>query len=159
MINMSHIHDMNEDGTIHPDLIKDIKENKNYTYLRPVFFAACKSGDLELVKYCLTSTNLSSPDKCVEIITNSFSSALNNNRLNIVSYFIFDLKMPYNGIIEEAINDYESISPLLSMFGKKDSGNSSIIPVRNMFKVRDANEVLEKELPINECLPSQKNKL
>jgi hypothetical protein len=159
MINMSHIHDMNEDGVIHPDIIKDLKENKNFTYIAPIFFAACKSGDLDLVKYCLTSTNLSSPTKRNEIMTNALSSALNNKRLNIVSYFIFDMNMPYNGIVEEAINDYETIAPLISVLTNKNNGKSSIIPVRNMFKVRDANEVLEKELPINEYTPSQKNKL
>lgn len=159
MINLSHIHDMMEDGIVHADLIKDLKENKNDTYLKPIFFTACTIGDLELVKYCLTSTDLSSLEKRNEIMMKAFSSALDNNRFNIVSYFIFDLNMPYNGIIEAAINDYEIIGSLLNMINKKNSGRASAIPVRNMFKVRDEHQALEKELLINQQQFHIKNKL
>lgn len=152
---------MNEDGIIHPDLIKDLKENKNYEHLESVFFAACKSGDLELVKYCLTSTNLPSPEDRNEIMIQTFSSALNSNRINVVSYFIFDMNMPYNGIVEEAINDYERIMPLIKAITvfNKDNDNISVIPVRNMFKIRDANKALEQELAINPPSTSMKNKI
>lgn len=157
---MINIHDLNEDRIIHPDLIADLKENKNYTHLKPIFFAACSSNDLDLIKYCLTSTDLANYDNLDEYIENGFEQALNSESMDTISYFIFDLNLVKNETVEHILKTSERTESYLRKIVKNKNNNDSFIDkVINMFKIRDINQNLESELPINEESLNKKLKL
>jgi hypothetical protein len=158
MINILNIHDANEDGfIITPAMIEDLKRNKDYQYLIPIFFHACKSDDLKLVKYCLNDTELSTYNNLETHIESGFEQALIGSSLNVVSYFIFDLNMPKNGAIENLLTVSENFEAYFNRISK--SNNNFISLVKNMFKAREDKESLENEISIKEEAQNKKLKI
>jgi ankyrin repeat protein len=98
------------------------------------FYHACSEGRLEVVKYLLSSKELK---ENVNIHTENdigFRAACACQQLEVVKYFIFDCDIKKTKDIKEYL---------------KRKPNEQ---VRNMFKIRDINKSLEKELVRNEDL-------
>lgn len=102
---------------------KDLpKEDLNYK-----FRIACLHGDLEVIKYLLTSSDLKQQADIHFQRDVGFKYACQNS-LDIVRFFVFDMN------IEKTL----TIKQYLKKFPNEQ--------VENMFKLRELNQKLEKEL-------------
>jgi len=159
-MNNVNIHDLNEDGlVITPKLIEDLKQNKNYQYLLPIFFHACRFGDLNLVKHCLNNTDLPNYSNLEKHIHKGFEEALHGKQLDVASYFIFELNISKNDSMDHLLTRAEDLEFYFNKILKKNNKYDFINKVRDMFKIREINHELKNELPINKDEPNTKLKL
>lgn len=112
----------------------ELKEHADINYLddAPLKWA-CYKNRLEVVKYLLTSNELKKHANISAENDEPFSLALQRGNINIIEYFIFDQNIPKSEHIIKHLN-------ALPYFKEK---------IDKMFLVRDSNNQLNIELPIN----------
>lgn len=147
---IGNIHDMNEDG-----FVSDKKENlKNYSkeMAYTTFFTACKSGQLDIVQYFLTSPKFSKQFSN-KFLEEGFRKAFENEHLNILEYLIFDRNIERAMTVDDFLTSYLKSGELFKL-----DTSPYVDKVKNMFTIRELNKKLQAELA---STPSQtkKNKI
>lgn len=121
-----------------PELIQHANihaKDNAYKIIDSPILTATSHGHIEVVKYLLSSSELKEHADVHANHDEVFRLAVNNNYLSILEYLIFEYKINKTPIIENFLNHKHNL-------------NSKII--KNMFELRDVNEGLNAELPINE---------
>jgi hypothetical protein len=138
-------------GVLLDGFISDNKENfkfYNEDELKLTFKVACKAGQLDLVQYILSDKDLASNFN-EDDMEDGFLQAFNAKQIEIIRYFIFDID------IEQTLNINNSFQVYLSV-EKEFNDNKGIIgstglyvsQIKNMFNLRNLNQKLQDELPI-----------
>jgi hypothetical protein len=94
---------------------------------------ACEYGELEILKY-LHSINILNKDNIHQDDDANFRIAYDNNKLEIIRYFIFDLNM----------DKTEDIKQILSEKKNKE--------IEHMFALRDLNKELHSDLEVKQSI-------
>ena len=94
---------------------------------------ACEYGELEILKY-LHSINILNKDNIHQHDDANFMLAYDNNKLEVIRYFIFDLNM----------DKTEDIKQILSQKKNKE--------IEHMFTLRDLNKELHSNLELNQSI-------
>lgn len=110
---------------------KDLILNDNMVKNGAITNTACEYGELEILKY-FYSMNILNKDNIHQNSDQYFLSAYENNKLEVIKYFILDLDM----------DKTENIKQLLSEKPNKE--------IDKMFNLRDLNKSLNNNLEINQ---------
>lgn len=115
-----------EDNLVENNLNKD-------TVTEKIINIACSHNQLDIVKYIMEKEQYKYFDKHHHNLNNTFATALVNESLDVIQYFIFDLNIKKTSEINNIL---------------ENNTDSNFEKVKNWFKIRDANKELEAELPV-----------
>jgi hypothetical protein len=97
-------------------------------------YACSSDGSLEIVKYLLSSPDLKKHSDLHNGNDAVFKGACANHHLDILQYFIFELKIPKSSSISIYLND-------------KSYDSEFIEKVNHLFSLRELGQTLQTELP------------
>lgn len=108
-------------------------------------YSACQNGYLEIVKYLLASPELKEHADIYSNYASFLPILCDKGNLEIARYFIFDLN------IEK--------TPDIVKFLKNNIKEPNVEKIDGWFKLRELNQSLNEELPIEEVKSNRKPKL
>jgi ankyrin repeat protein len=121
-------------------LIKYLLKHTHYSYLSSaldlICIYACGKGNLDTVKFVLTSTELKKHANIHDRSDESFERALKENKCDILQYLIFDFGIKKNKNIKDIIGE--------ELYGGKNKSTAQ--EVENWFTLREVNQQLKSEL-------------
>jgi hypothetical protein len=119
-------------------------ENDSKEALSIILQALCASGDLEAIKENLTSKTAKEHGDIHYCSSLAFELLMHKEHINVIEYLIFDYKMERTSGLDKMLDSYNYPDGIADK-------------VKNMFKIREVNE-LSDELHVN-VEASKKNKI